>query len=100
EYDEVRTWDLSTLEPLVTVPPRHDGVVPVSQLDGREITQAMIGSCASNRMDDLRAAGQVLRDHDVAPGVTMYVTPGSPEVYAQAAREGLIELFTARGATV
>ena len=51
-------------------------------------------------MDDLRAAAQVLRDHDVAPGVTMYITPGSPEVYAQAAREGLIELFTARGATV
>jgi 3-isopropylmalate/(R)-2-methylmalate dehydratase large subunit len=100
EYDDVRTWDLSTLEPLVTVPPRHDGVVPVSQLDGREITQATVGSCASNRMDDLRAAAQVLRDHDVAPGVTMYITPGSPEVYAQAAREGLIELFTARGATV
>lgn len=100
EYDEVRTWDLSALEPFVTVPPRHGCVVPVSEVSGRRVTQAMVGSCASNRIEDLRAAAEVLRDHDVAPGVTMYVTPGSPEVHAQAAREGLIELFTGRGATV
>lgn len=100
EYDEVRTWDLSTLEPFVTVPPRHGRVVPVAEVSGRRVTQAMVGSCASNRIDDLRAAADVLREHDVARGVTMYVTPGSPEVYAQAAREGLIELFTHRGATV
>ncbi|NLU73203.1 3-isopropylmalate dehydratase [Streptomyces sp. HNM0575] len=99
-YDEVRTWDLGALEPYVTVPPRHSGVVPVSEVGGRRITQATVGSCASNRIEDLRAAAEVLRDHDIAPGVTMYVTPGSPGVYAQAAREGLVELFTERGATV
>jgi len=100
EYDEVRTWDLSALEPFVTAPPKHADVVPVSDVSGRRITQATIGSCASNRLDDLRAAAEVLRDHPVAPGVTMYITPGSPAVYSQAAREGLIELFTERGATV
>lgn len=100
EYDEVRTWDLSRLEPFVTLPPRHSDVVPVSQVRGRRITQAAVGSCASNRLDDLRAAAEVLRDRSVAPGVTMYVTPGSPEVYAQAATEGLLEVFARSGATV
>jgi 3-isopropylmalate/(R)-2-methylmalate dehydratase large subunit len=100
EYDEVRTWDLGALEPFVTVPPRHGEVVPVSEVAGRRITHAMVGSCASNRIEDLRAAAEVLRDNEVAPGVVMYVTPGSPEVFATAAREGLIELFTERGAQV
>lgn len=100
EYDEVRTFDLSELEPFVTCPPRHRDVVPVSEVRGRRVTQATIGSCASNRIDDLRAAAEVLRDRDVAPGVTMYVTPGSPEIYAQAAGEGLLELFMRRGAQV
>lgn len=100
EYDARRTFELGALEPFVTVPPRHSGVVPVSEVRGRRVTQATIGSCASNRMDDLRAAAEVLRDGEVAPGVTMYITPGSPEIYAQAAREGLLELFARRGATV
>jgi 3-isopropylmalate/(R)-2-methylmalate dehydratase large subunit len=100
EYDEVRTWDLSRLEPFVTLPPRHSHVVPVSQVAGRRISHAMVGSCASNRVEDLRAAAEVLRGRNVAPGVTMYVTPGSPEVYAQAASEGLLEEFARSGATV
>jgi 3-isopropylmalate/(R)-2-methylmalate dehydratase large subunit len=100
EYDEVRTWNLSELEPFVTLPPRHSNVVPVSEVSGRRITQATLGSCASNRIGDLRAAAEVLRGQQIAPHVTMYITPGSPGVYAQAAREGLIELFTASGATV
>jgi 3-isopropylmalate/(R)-2-methylmalate dehydratase large subunit len=100
EYDESRTWDLSALEPFVTVPPRHSGVVPVSEVSGRRITQATVGSCASNRIDDLRAAAEVLRGRTVAPGVTMHITPGSPEVYAQAAREGLLALFADSGAQV
>ena len=100
EYDEVRTWDLSRLEPFVTLPPRHGHVVPVSEVAGRRITHAMVGSCASNRLEDLRAAAEVLHGRQVAPGVTMYVTPGSRQVYAQAAGEGLLEVFARSGATV
>jgi hypothetical protein len=67
---------------------------------GTRIDQAAIGSCAANRLDDMRAAAAILRDRKVDRAVTMYITPGSREVYAQAAREGLLEVFVAAGATV
>lgn len=99
-YDLRRTLDLSKLEPFVTVPPRHSGVVPISEVAGTRVTHATVGSCASNRLDDLRAAAAALRGQAIHPGVAMYVTPGSPEIYAQAAAEGLLETFAAAGASV
>src|SRR5262245_31965751 len=48
----------------------------------------------------MRAAAAVLRGRRIDRGVTMYITPGSREVYAQASREGLLEVFVAAGATV
>lgn len=99
-YSHRAELDLSTLEPYVTVPPTHDGVVPVSELRGMRVTHAMIGSCGGNRMSDLRATAEILRGRKVHPHVTMYITPGSPEIYRQAAAEGLLEVFADAGAAV
>ena len=99
-YSFRRSWDLGELSPMVTVPPEMHTVVPVGELRGTRVTQATIGSCASNRLDDLRAAATVLKGKTIARHVTMYVSPGSREVYASAAREGLLETFIEAGATV
>lgn len=93
-------YDLSALEPMVTVPPEVHGGVPLSEVAGRRVTQATIGSCAGNRLDDMRAAAAILRGRRLADGVTMYITPGSREVYGAAAREGLLEVFSDAGATI
>jgi len=94
------TLDLSTLSPMVTVPPEQTGATPVEQLAGLQVDQATIGSCAGNRLQDMRDAALILRGRKVASHVTMYITPGSAEVYAQAAREGLLEVFADAGAAV
>jgi 3-isopropylmalate/(R)-2-methylmalate dehydratase large subunit len=57
-----------------------------------------LGSCTNGRLEDLRAAAEVLRGRRVADGVRMLVVPGSAAVRAAAEREGLHELFTAAGA--
>jgi 3-isopropylmalate/(R)-2-methylmalate dehydratase large subunit len=93
-------YDLSALTPMVTVPPDLHGAVRVEEVAGRRIDQAAIGSCAGNRLDDLRAAATILRGRRIDRAVTMYITPGSREVYAKAAREGLLDTFMAAGATV
>jgi len=93
-------YDLSAVEPMVTPPPDMDSAVPVGAVAGRRIDQATIGSCAGNRLDDMRAAADVLRGRRIAPHVTLYVTPGSREIYAEAAREGLLTVFAEAGATV
>ena len=100
EYVLEAAYDLSTLSPMVTRPPDLHGGVPVGEVSGQWIDQATIGSCAGNRLDDMRAAAEILRGRQVARHVTLYITPGSREVYSAAAREGLLEVFSDAGATV
>ena len=57
-----------------------------------------VGSCTNGRIEDLRAAAEVIRGRRVAPGVRMLVVPGSMQVRAQAEAEGLHEVFIAAGA--
>ena len=93
-------YDLSALSPMVTRPPDVHNGVAVAAVAGRPINQATIGSCAGNRLEDMRAAAAILRGRRLAEGVTMYITPGSREVYAEAAREGLLTTFAEAGASV
>ena len=62
------------------------------------VDTVFLGSCTNGRLEDLRAAAEVLRGRTVASGVRMLVVPGSMEVKAAAEREGLAEVFTAAGA--
>jgi 3-isopropylmalate/(R)-2-methylmalate dehydratase large subunit len=100
EYVADLTCDLGGIAPMVTVPPDAHGAVPVGQVAGERIDQASIGSCAGGRLDDLRAAARILRGRQVAPHVTLYVTPGSRAIYAAAAREGLLEVLVEAGAAI
>jgi 3-isopropylmalate/(R)-2-methylmalate dehydratase large subunit len=63
-----------------------------------EVQTVFIGSCTNGRIEDLRAAAEVLRGRQVAPAVRVLVVPGSVEVGRQAEAEGLAEVFTAAGA--
>lgn len=57
-----------------------------------------LGSCTNGRIEDLRAAAEILRGRRIADGVQMLVVPGSARVRLQAESEGLHEVFTQFGA--
>jgi 3-isopropylmalate/(R)-2-methylmalate dehydratase large subunit len=57
-----------------------------------------VGSCTNGRLEDLRAAAEVLRGHKVHEGVRMMIVPGSFRVRAAAEAEGLDKVFTDAGA--
>ncbi len=61
------------------------------------VDTVFIGSCTNGRLEDLRAAADVIRGRKVHPGVRALVVPGSALVKAQAEDEGLDELFTEAG---
>lgn len=92
--------DLSAVVPQVALPPRPECAVAVTEVAGRRIDHAYIGSCASGFIEDLRLAAAILRGRRVAPGVRLFVTAVTQAVQAQAAREGLIEIFTEAGAVL
>jgi 3-isopropylmalate/(R)-2-methylmalate dehydratase large subunit len=61
------------------------------------IDRVFLGSCANGRIEDLRAAAEVVRGRRVAASVQAMVVPGSAQVKAQAESEGLDETFRAAG---
>lgn len=93
-------FDASRVETLVAAPPSPDNVVPISAVAGKKINSAYIGSCASGTIEELRDAAAVFKDHPVHPDVMMLVVPSTQETYAQAVREGLVEIFIQAGCHV
>ncbi|MGM0471114.1 MAG: aconitase family protein, partial [Bacillota bacterium] len=65
-----------------------------------KIDQAVIGSCTNGRLEDLRLAAQVLEGKQAKDNVRLIVFPGTQEIYKQAMKEGLIEIFIDAGAAV
>ncbi|MEM4718714.1 MAG: 3-isopropylmalate dehydratase large subunit [Nitrososphaerota archaeon] len=100
EFAKVYEVDASRLEPQVAIPPSVDNVKPVSEVGDVEINQGFIGTCTNGRLDDLRAAAEILRGKKVKDGVRLVIIPGSQEVYHQALEEGLIDVFVKAGAIV
>jgi len=57
-----------------------------------------LGSCTNSRIEDLRAAADIVRGRTIAENVRMMVVPGSQKVRAQAEEEGLDKVFKDFGA--
>jgi 3-isopropylmalate/(R)-2-methylmalate dehydratase large subunit len=74
------------------------GLEPGTPLRDIRVDTVFVGSCTNGRMEDLRAAADVIRGRKVADGVRMLVVPGSMRVRFQAEAEGLDEVFREAGA--
>lgn len=62
------------------------------------VDTVFLGSCTNSRIEDLRAAAEIVRGRTKAPNVRMMVVPGSAKVRLQAEQEGLDRIFTDFGA--
>jgi homoaconitate hydratase family protein/3-isopropylmalate dehydratase small subunit len=92
--------NLSEVFPVVAAPHHVDNVKAISEVEGTPIHQAMIGTCTNGRFDDLYEAAMVIRGKKLPAGMQMLVIPASKDIYLQALREGLIEIFMDAGANV
>jgi 3-isopropylmalate/(R)-2-methylmalate dehydratase large subunit len=68
---------------------------PLKEID---IDTVFLGSCTNGRLEDLRAAAQVIKNRKVADGVRLLVVPGSTRVRIEAESEGLDQIFLEAGA--
>ena len=100
EYDEVIEYDVSEIEPQVAFPHLPSNTRPISEVGEVELDQVVIGSCTNGRLEDLRAAAEILKGKQVHKNLRLIIIPGSQEVYLDALREGLIEIFIQAGAVV
>jgi len=93
EYSEVYEIDVSKIEPQVAFPYLPSNTRPVTEATHVTIDQVVIGSCTNGRISDLRVAAQILKGKKVNPNVRCIVIPATQEIYRQALKEGLIDIF-------
>ncbi|KUJ96170.1 MAG: 3-isopropylmalate dehydratase large subunit [Desulfonauticus sp. 38_4375] len=99
-YEQVVEIDANGLQPVVACPHLPENVKEVEEVKGIKIDQVVIGSCTNGRISDLRQAAEVLRGKKVAKGVRLIILPATPNIFKQALKEGLLEIFLEAGAVV
>ncbi len=99
-YQAEHRAEIDNLEPQVAGLRGPTDVRTVSELGKVEIQRALIGSCASARLEDLAVAAIVLRGRKVAADTRLIITPASRQVYLQAIRAGLAEILLEAGADI
>ena len=97
EYFQVIDFDVTNLEPVMTVNYKPDQVRTIREMEGSKVDQVYIGSCTNGRLEDLRIAASVLKGKRIAPNVRAIVSPATPLVFRQALAEGIIQIFMDAG---
>jgi 3-isopropylmalate/(R)-2-methylmalate dehydratase large subunit len=97
---ERHDFDASMLAPQVAAPHSPANTKPVTAYADIGISVAYIGACTGAKLDDLRAAAQVLKGQRVASQVSLLVAPASKRDQLQAEQEGVMQILRDAGATV
>jgi 3-isopropylmalate/(R)-2-methylmalate dehydratase large subunit len=100
EYLQQLQIDASTLVPQVACPHAVDNVVPLADIAGTAIDQAVIGTCTNGRLEDLAIAAGILKGQRVSPKVRLIVAPASRHVLQEGIAGGVVQILLEAGAAL
>jgi 3-isopropylmalate/(R)-2-methylmalate dehydratase large subunit len=98
QYSEIFTYEVEKLEPTVAKPFSPGNISAARELQETELNKAYIGSCTGAKLEDLRAAAEILKGKKVK--IRTEVLPAAQSIYMSALKEGLINIFMQAGALV
>ena len=125
-FDKEITFDAAEIEPMITYGTNPSmgvavgGVIPEApsdaaarvsfdkaldymgfhageKMEGKKVDYVFVGSCTNGRIEDLRAFASIVKGRRKAPGVTVWIVPGSKQVERQAIEEGLRDILEEAG---
>jgi 3-isopropylmalate/(R)-2-methylmalate dehydratase large subunit len=99
-YEKVIRIDAGKLVPQVAYPHTVDNTKPITQAKGIKVDQVFIGTCTNGRIEDLKIAAKILKDKKRASHTRLIVCPSSRDVYLEASRLRILEIFVRAGATI
>lgn len=128
-FDKEITFDAAEIEPMITYGTNPSmgvavgGVIPEApgdaaarvsfdkaldymgfhageKMEGKKVDYVFVGSCTNGRIEDLRAFASIVKGRKKAPGVTVWIVPGSKQVERQAIEEGLRDILEQAGFTL
>jgi len=97
DYDDEIVVDLSELVPLIAEPSMPDNVVPVSEVEGADVEQVIIGSCTNGAYEDILPSAKMLEGRNIDKKTEMIVAPGSKQASEMLARQGWTAEMMAAG---
>lgn len=100
KYADIIDIDCSKIYPQVSLPFLPSNTKPVKSMKKTYIDQVVIGSCTNGRIEDLRVAASILKGKKVNGNVRTIIIPATPQVYADALKEGLMKIFIEAGAII
>jgi aconitate hydratase len=100
EYSEIIELDLSEIEPMIAQPHSPDNVASVKELKGMKVQQVCIGSCTNSSYKTMKTVASILKDRTVHEEVTLFINPGSKQVYQMLAQDGSINYMILSGARI
>lgn len=100
KYSKEIEIDLNEISPLIAIPHQVENVKTLSEVAGTKIHQALVGTCANGRYEDLEIVANILKGEKLPSGFQMLIVPASQKIYLEALKKGLIEVFMEAGAHV
>ncbi len=100
KYLQVFEIDAATIEPQIAFPHLPENTRSVKEATHVKLDQVVIGSCTNGRLEDLRAAANVLKGKKVHREIRLLVFPGTQQIYRNALAEGIIDALVEAGAAV
>ena len=99
-YCRTITYQAEELVPVTACPSQVDKIRDVKEVAGTKLDQVFIGSCTNGRLEDLKAAAEILDGKKVADYVKLIVTPASRKIYKEAADAGYLKILAKAGAII
>ncbi len=100
EYEQIIEIDLSTIQHTVSFPHLPENTKTTDEIDEIKIDQVVIGSCTNGRLEDMKAAAEIMEGRHVAKGIRCIVIPATQRVYLQSMERGYLKTFIEAGAVV
>ena len=90
KYDETIEINLSDLRCMIACPFQPDNVINIKEIENIKINQVLIGSCTNSSYEDMIKVASILKGKKVHPDVSFGINPGSKQVLAMMAKNGLL----------
>lgn len=100
EYERIIEINAEDVPHTVSCPHTVDNTKRVEELKNVKVNQVYVGTCTNGRIEDLRIVAEILKGKQVHPDVRMLISPASKDVFKQALKEGLIDIFVDANAAI
>ena len=100
EYERVIEINAEDVPHTVSCPHTVDNTRRADELSDVKVNQVYVGTCTNGRIEDLRVVAEILKGKTVHPDVRLLISPASKDVFKQALKEGLIDIFVEANAAI